>query len=270
MDPRWIVFGLLAAVLAAGYALGVRALHKHTIYPFTQQPFAEPGYTPTEIAVPGTEGLTAYVHRAVEPDAPVILFFMGNAGALAVHSQFLENHRAAGRSVIGMGYRGGGGLPGSPSETGLKADALMLFDNISGLVGNEHGPVLVHGYSLGSGLALHVAANRPVQGVILDAPFARACDLFFRSYGITACWFPFFQKWDSLPDASVVTAPVLINHGDMDRAVPIAEAMRLADSLRPGAAVTFDPMPGRSHIDVPVDPAYEPGIARFIASLSRP
>jgi uncharacterized protein len=270
-DMRWLVLpGLLALILI--YAAGLRALHRHTIYPFAPAaPFQAPGFAEVRLPVAGAGDLTAYLHMGDGPAAPVVLFFMGNTGDLSGHAGFLEPHLAAGRSVIGMGYRGGGGLSGSPSEARLKADALALFDAVDALIGPGHGPVLVHGYSLGTGLALHVAARRPVDGVILDAPFGRVCELFLKSTGLTACWLPFFQKWDSLADAPLIRAPVLIRHGDQDTAVPIRIARNLAEALRTnGTMVQFDALPGVTHVTITSDPDYGPGMARFIDALPMP
>ncbi len=267
MRQRWIIIAAIAAAaLSGGYAYALRELHDHTLHPFGQTPFSDPAYS--AVPVEGRDGLTAYVRKSADPGAPVIVFFMGNVGTLEVHAQFMDPHEAADRTVIGMGFRGGGGLPGKPSEARLKADALALVDAVDALAGPDHGPVIVHGYSLGTGLAVHAAARRKVDGVILDAPFARICDLFFRSTGLSACWLPFFETWDSLADAGDVTAPVLIHHGELDQAIPIDEGRALAGAL--GAPVTFQAMPGVTHDKIGVDPSYAPGMTRFINALPAP
>lgn len=261
--------GLAALLILGGlYVQGLRYLHGHTLHPFDAEAFDDPAFMATPVPGPGADALTAYVHTGAETKSPVILFFMGNTGTLSVHGGFLVPHLAAGRTVIAMGYRGGGGLPGVPSEAALKADALALFDSVEALAGSGHGPVVVHGYSLGTALALHVAARRGVDGVILDAPAARFCDLFFRRYGLSACMIPFFETWDNLAEAAAVTAPVLIRHGDQDTAIPIWMGQQLADALQAqGTAVQFDSLPGITHDKITTVPDYGPGMARFIADL---
>ena len=80
------------------------------------------------------------------------------------------------------------GRPGAPAAW-FKADALVLFDAIPELT-PEAGPVHVLRYSLGRGIALHVAAYRPVASVLLEAPYARLCDLMTKKPWAPACLIP--------------------------------------------------------------------------------
>ncbi len=153
------------------------------IYPFDDRPFsadtfeeAQVGDLPVRVADAG-------------PGAPVVLYFMGNAGSLAYFTDILTHHRAQGRSVVAMTYRGGGGVPGHPTEAGLKADALAVFDAVPDLL-RDPGAVALHGYSLGTGLALHVAARRDADAVVLTAPYARLCELMAQQSLLPACRMP--------------------------------------------------------------------------------
>jgi len=126
------------------YGLIMIALHPRFIYPFVQAPFQGGGWTrpkipDADISVVWGDGV----------DETAILFFMGNAGALAYFGPTLNAHVAAGRPVAALEYRGGGGVAGTPSEAQLKADALVAFD---WLRSTHTGPIAVHGYSMGTGL----------------------------------------------------------------------------------------------------------------------
>ncbi|MCB2135090.1 MAG: alpha/beta fold hydrolase [Rhodobacteraceae bacterium] len=256
---------LTLAILYCAYGAVMTYLHPRYIYPFAPTVFAMDGFERHMIDVPQAAPLAVWVHTAALPGQPVIVYFMGNAGTLDIHKAPLRLHSDAGRNVIAMEYRGGGGAPGAPSEARLKADALAVLDAAPALAGP--GPVFVHGYSMGTGLALHVASARPVNGVILDAPFARICDLMRRAAALPACWMPFVQKWDSLAYAGAIVAPVLIQHGDSDTKIPPAEGLKLAEALRAGGTeVVFNELIGGTHGRLIEVPGYVEALDAFIGT----
>lgn len=262
--------GFVALFLVGVYALYGAVmiyLHPRFIYPFSQDAFAMVGFERVEIAVRGSDPLGVWVHRAPDPDAAIVVYFMGNVGTLDIHRAPLELHRDAGRTVVAMTYRGGGGQPGAPSEERLKADALAVYDAVPGLIGAVTDKVHVHGYSMGTGIALHVASLRPVAGIVLDAPYARICDLMRAASALPACWLPFVQKWDNLAYGDRITAPVLIQHGDGDTKIPLAEALRLSSGLAEnGNTVIFNLLKGGTHGRLIEIPGYVPALESFLAS----
>ncbi len=83
---------------------------------------------------------------------------------------------AHGYGVVMMTYRGFGGSTGTPSEKNNVADALAVYDAVlaSGIPAAD---IVLYGESLGTGVAVQVAAQRDVAGVILDAPYTSIVDL---------------------------------------------------------------------------------------------
>jgi hypothetical protein len=221
-----------------------------------------PGFARAEIAAEdGTLLRIAYAEG--RPGAPSVLFFMGNAGALSIFEPWLAAHRAAGRGVAALEYRGGGGNPGRASEARLKADAVAAFDWLRARGG---GPIYVHGFSLGAGLAIHVAARREAAGAILEAPFAQACRLMARASLLPACRLP-VQRWDSLADVPGIEEPVLLLHGDADRQIPIGESELLfAAFASEGRAARLIRFGGYGHSNLTASPDYAKAIAEFLAA----
>lgn len=240
------------------YAIAMVAIHPQLIYPFGADRFDNPDFvqsveTDRNIAMAVAEGA----------DETAVLFFMGNGGSLAYFTYTLNAHQEAGRTLAAMEYRGGGGIDGKPSERGLKSDALAAYD---WLAGQHSGPIAVHGYSLGTGLALHVAAQRDVSAVILDAPYTSLCRLMTRAAYLPACYLPFVQKWNSGADVPAVTAPVLIQHGTADQLIPIAHGARLAEMLRAhGVEVTFTEIENATHNNLAGQTGYQDRIDAFVA-----
>jgi len=95
-----------------------------------------------------------------------LLYFGGNAedvaGNIEVFSETFPEH-----SLYLVNYRGYGGSSGRPSEAGLVADALAVFDHVQA----RHEDLAVMGRSLGSGVAVQLAAERPVARLVLVTAF---------------------------------------------------------------------------------------------------
>jgi uncharacterized protein len=224
-----------------GYAVLMTALHPQMIYPFADVPFERVGYQ-REMLQTETGEIWLQVHD--QPDAPaIVLVFMGNAGVLAWHLPLVEEHEGQGLAVVALEYRGGGGAPGSPSEVLLKQDALAAFDFVRGKWPERK--IILHGYSLGSGLAMEVAAKREADGLILDAPYAWLCQVMSARSGLPACFIPTVQGWASGDLAPLVSEPVLIRHGTEDELVPFAQGEKLAALF--GREVTFVTLEGAGH-----------------------
>lgn len=265
--PRpWIYFAMIGLYLA--YAVAMTVAQPHFLYPFSRAEIALQVYDRMLVEVPGVDPVRVVVTGTGSGADAVVLYFMGNAGNIAYFIPSLNQHHQAGRLVVAMEYRGGGGLPGRPSEARLKADALAVHDWASARYGNGK-PLIVHGYSLGTGLAVHVAARRPTAGVILDAPFARICELMQRAALLPACHMPGVEKWDNLGEAQALAGQrVAILHGAQDRDIPIAEGRRLEAGLREaGAEVVFHEIAEGTHGNLPRLPAYRQALEGAIAGF---
>lgn len=109
----------------------------------------------------------------------LILGFGGNAWnaqhvAMELNRLFPEAH------VVAFHYRGYRPSTGSPSAEALIADAPLVYDMAVGLT--KPGKITAVGFSVGSGIAAHLAGRRQLDGLILVTPFdslkSVAADLF--------------------------------------------------------------------------------------------
>ena len=240
------------------YAIAMVLVHPQFLYPFGSDPFDNPDFRQDVVSDRNVAVATAQGDQAL-----AVLFFMGNGGALAYFTNTLDAHQNAGRTIAAMEYPGGGGIVGKPSEVGLKADALAAYD---WLAQQHDGPIAVHGYSMGTGLAIHVGAVRPVAAIVLDAPFVRMCELMTKAAWLPACFMPGVQRWDSAADVPALTAPVLIQHGTADQLIPIVNGQRLAAIMGDaGIAVTFHSVDGATHNNLAGQSGYRDRIDAFLA-----
>ncbi|MDX8353368.1 alpha/beta hydrolase [Cognatiyoonia sp. IB215182] len=240
------------------YATIMVLAHPRLIYPFGPDPFDAPEFR-QEIVSERDVALAIYEGESAE----AVLFFMGNGGALAYFTYTLNAHVAADRHLYAVEYPGGGGIPGTPSEARLKADALAAYDWIAA---RHEGPIVVHGYSMGTGLAQYVAAERDVAAIILDAPFVKMCALMTQASWLPACWLPFVQKWNSAALAPAISAPVLIQHGQDDQMIPPSVGRSLADLMEEAdISVTFHAVPNANHNNLAGVPGYRDRIDAFLS-----
>lgn len=129
-------------------------------------------------------------------------------------------------------YRGYGGSSGAPSEAALQADALVLFDTVYA----SHPQVVAVGRSLGSGIAVQLASQRPVARLVLVTPYDSLVELAAHHYP----WFPvrwlLRDKYESWRYAARVTAPTLLLAAEHDEVIPRARSEALHAHFRPGIA----------------------------------
>jgi len=156
---------------------------------------------------------------------PVILYFHGNGGALRFRVTRFRRLIADGIGLVALEYRGYGGSGGNPSEQGLIADAQAAYHFAAGHYPPQQ--LVLWGESLGSGVAIALAADRPVGRVILEAPFTSAVALGARHYWYLPVRLLMKDQFRSDLRIGKVKAPLMIMHGVNDRVVPYAMGEQL-------------------------------------------
>ncbi len=179
-----------------------------------------------------------------------LIYFGGNAEDVSANlpsfSQAFPGH-----AIYLLHYRGYGGSSGSPSEAALQGDALALFDHVS----KTHADVTVVGRSLGSGVAVRVASQRPVSRLILVTPYNSILELAAQRYPYFPVSWLMLDKFESWKYAPQVTAPTLLISAEHDELIPAASTAQLYTRFKPGTAV-LKMLPGTSHNTVLQHPQY--------------
>lgn len=192
--------------------------------------------------LPGEVGLTGVVERVIEtpdgariiawhgkaqPAKPTLLYFHGNGGSLAVRASRIARFMHEGWGVYMMTYRGYGGSTGAPSETANVADARLAYHALV-REGVPPRSIVAYGESLGSGIAVRLATEVPVGGVILDAPYTSIVDVAARAYPLLPVRVFLIDRYETTRYIADLRAPVLILHGARDGVVPVAMGRELA------------------------------------------
>ena len=187
-----------------------------------------PNVTERIIDTPDGEKIVTWYGKA-KPGQPTLLYFHGNSGALEVRRERISKYLARGRGVLIMAYRGYSGSTGSPSETANVADAKLAYQMLMN-DGIKPEDIIVYGESLGAAVAVQVAAELPVRGIVLDSPFASLLERARWSYP----WLPIGEllKDQYLSDVHIkrVHAPLFVLHGERDAVTPVWMGRRLFDA----------------------------------------
>jgi pimeloyl-ACP methyl ester carboxylesterase len=198
------------------------------------------------VAADGTKLVGVHLPPQVPTtEAPVILGFGGNAWNADNAGEYLADV-FPGTDVIVFHYRGYAPSGGRPGAAALLADSLLVHDEAIRLFPGRR--IVAVGFSIGSGLAAHVARARPVAGAILVTPFDSLTEVAAGQFP----WLPvrllFRNPIDAARDLAEVKAPVAILAGDADTLIPAART----DGLRRAArSLIFDrTIEGAGHNDI--------------------
>src|SRR2546429_2216384 len=185
-------------------------------------------------------------HVPPRADKPVVLYFHGNGGSLRGRVDRFRALTAGGPGLGTLSYRGYGGSRGAPTEAGLVNDALAAYAFTRARYRAER--IVLWGESLGTGVAVALAAQQPVGHLILQSPFTSAADVGAQRYWFVPVSLLMKDQFHSDLRIGKVTAPVLVLHGDHDTVVPFALGERLYGLIN--APKRFVRFPGLDHNDL--------------------
>ena len=225
---KWLV------VLAAGGYLGGLAVlffaQRSLIFPIPETVRTAPqaaGFPEAEEHILTTaDGEKVIVwHVPARPGHAVVIYFPGNGDFLAALAGHFRSVTADGAGLVALSYRGYAGSSGRPSEQGLLSDAAAAYAFAAARYGAER--MVLWGFSLGSGVAVALAADRPVGKLILEAPYTSMADVAGSLFWFAPVRWLMRDPFRSDRRVARVTAPLLVMHGGRDATIPIRFGERL-------------------------------------------
>ena len=214
--------------------------------------------TPAEAGVPAAEAFTVrtsdgvdlgawFVQTTAGPPKATVIVFNGNAGNRSHRAPLATALAGAGFQVCLFDYRGYGGNGGAPSEAGLSRDAHAVGAAVARRPDVDANRVILLGESLGTGVAVALAADVRPLAVVLRSPFTSMTDVAAHHYWFLPVRRLLWDRYDSLSRIGALTCPVAIVAGDRDSVVPVALSRRLFEAV--SAPKTFITVSGADHND---------------------
>lgn len=182
----------------------------------------------SEVELITPEGHVLYCwYGTAAANKPTILFFHGNGGNVANREDKYRQLMEQGYGIFMLGYRGFGGSGGSPSEVAFVKDARLAYDHLTKKNGLDASDIVIYGESIGTSVAVQLAATVPSHAVVLEAPMFSVLSIAQGLYPYVPVGSFLRDKFETNLFIGKVTAPLLIVHGDEDRVIPISSGRAL-------------------------------------------
>ncbi len=263
---EWIV--LVAVVLLGVPAAAWFAQDRLIFFP---QPIVSTAHLPADaepleiVATDGTR-LRGWMRGASATPAPVVLYFGGNAEE--VSGTLADSRWPRDWGIVAINYRGYGESEGAPGESALVADALAIYDRIAARPDVDARRIVAFGRSLGTGVAVKLAAARPVAGAILVSPYDSLVELGRTHYPWLPVSWLLRHRFDSAADARRVQVPLLAIVADDDTIVPRERSQALYDAW--AGPKSWLVVPATDHNTLSVPGAFWGGVGGFLKARASP
>lgn len=167
------------------------------------------------------------------PVVGTALWFHGNAGLAIDRVQFVSVFAERGLRLVLAEYPGYGAREGDPTEQTLVDDASALYMHVAQRYQGQ--PILLVGESLGSGVAVQVAARHPAPApsrLILLTPFLSVTETAARAYWFLPVRFLVRDTFDSAGQVANYSGPIAILVAGKDQVVGAPQGRALAERAR--------------------------------------
>ncbi|HEX5738570.1 MAG TPA: alpha/beta fold hydrolase [Hydrogenophaga sp.] len=238
MLRKMMIFGTVVLLAYGALCVALYFFQRSLIY-FPQPRAVGLGLEPVVMTMADGTAVNVTVRPNLGPDA--LIYFGGNAEDVshqlpALAAAFPDH------AIHLMHYRGYGGSGGQPTEDALVADALALFDRVH----QDHERVLVVGRSLGSGVAVQLASERPVARMVLVTPYHSILALAQQQFPWAPVGWLLQDRYESWRHAPKVSAPTTLIAAEQDNVIPRTSTDALHAHFAPGVA-RFHVLPGTGH-----------------------
>ena len=215
---------------------------------------------PLEVVAADGAHLRGWMVKGAAAAAPTVIYFGGNAEE--VSWTLAETRWPPDVTIVALNYRGYGASEGAPGERELKADALAIHDAVAGRPDVDPRRIVVFGRSLGTAIAAHVAAVRPVAGAVLASPYDSLVAIGRTHYP----WLPVAlllrHRFDAVADARLNRSPLLALVAAADTIIPLAHSRALFDAW--AGPKTWEVVSGADHNTLGASDVYWAHVARFL------
>lgn len=273
MTTRIVLVMLLATVLSGCI---VRVSEQNLVRPragevMSAGTLGEDRWVAVPLTIRATDGTALRGARFNKPGSTaVVLYFGGNGFVLSEHFEFvLSAYRDVPVDLIILDHRGYGANPGATSLAALFEDGVQIYDHVR--AANPGRPTLVHGHSIGSFIAGHLASERQLDGLILESTATTTEEWVRRMAGwkrflVRIRIGPELQGKGNLAVIGRLDEPVLLVAGEQDEVTDpeMAEELFAAASV-PAADKRLIVVPGADHMRASHSKQFVDGVRWLLA-----
>ena len=178
---------------------------------------------------------------------PTLLYFTGNGGNVANRAGKIRTIAADGYGVFMLNYRRYGGSGGRPTESRIAADAVSAYDYLRGLGVTPH-DIVAYGESLGTAVAVRLALQRHVEGLVLEAPFTSIVDVGRLLWPLFPLSLIMADQYRTIDRIGEVEAPLFIIHGGRDAIIPLDQARHIFHAANEPKRMAVVPQAGHNDL----------------------
>lgn len=236
--PRALLVGLVGMAVAAAVLVMLawvgqrRLIYRPSTAPVSS---AENVLTGGRDVILHTEdglALGAWLVPSREPDRKAtVLVADGNAGDRSLRAPLAAALAERGFGVLLFDYRGYGGNPGSPTESGLALDARAAFRFLVEEAGVPPQRLLYYGESLGAAVVTELATEHPPAGLLLRSPFVDLAAVGQVHYPFLPVRALLKDRFPVIEYLARIDVPVAVIYGTRDSVVPPEQSQAVAAAV---------------------------------------
>lgn len=225
---RFVLTAVLTFFAASylGYGLLLWTMQERMLFPAPggigtdalDQAAREVGAVPISLAA--SDGTHLYGWHQRRGSDRLLIYFPGNAETVAENVALHRLLLGAGWDVFALAYRGYPGSEGQPSEAGVVLDALAAWDWAM-QAGYRAERIVLHGRSLGGGIAAHLAERSNPAGLVLESTFVSARAMARTRAPVYPVDLLLRHPFDTIDRAPRVGVPVFLMHSRDDEVIPL-------------------------------------------------
>ena len=260
----------IASVLWVGFTAAIAASQRRLVFnPTIKREVASPrssGHRTRLVTLRAADGtrLSGWLMKpAVVGPHPAVVYFGGRSEEVSWVARD-AGKLFPGMTVLAVNYRGYGDSQGDPAENHMVEDGCMLFDWLAARSHVDPSRVAVVGRSLGSGVAVQVAMQRPVHSVVLITPYDSILAIAQRRFRAVPVSFVLRHRFESIKYAAELKAPTYVVRAASDDVVPHSHTDLLVSKL--GKLHLDEIIPDSDHLNIPYLPATQDKIAGFLGA----
>ena len=230
-----------------------------------------------EVRIPTSDGevLSAWFIPGAPGRGPgaglTLLFFHGNSGNISSYLRAAAIFHQLGLDVLMPDYRGFGNSTGLPSVEGTQLDAMAAWEWLLRVKELRPDQIIIHGRSLGGGVAAYLASQAEPRALILESTFTSLYDVIKTEHP----WLPVSLLFDEETDYDVrdslagLRIPLLVVHSPDDELVHYALGRALYESYAgPKRLLRLKGSHDTGYLEDKED--YINGLRNFLKSLNKP